>query len=106
MSFFDLVTATDRAVKGHLGGVPVLYAPAAGAVVEVTGIFHEDYQLVEEGENGVSSLGPAVFLELADLPVDPRQDTPALTIAGFDYTVHEVRPAGMVSVLLLLHVVP
>jgi len=107
MSFADLVEAADRAAQGHLGGVEVTYAPAVGAAVLVTGIFDAQYQLTKgDAEAGVGTLGPAVFLRLADLPADPELDDPTLTIGGVDYRmIGAPQPDGMGGVLLVLRTV-
>ena len=97
MGFAELVAATDRAAQQHLGGVPVTYQPAAGAPVEVTGIFDAQYEIAKgTPEAGVGVLSPVVFLRLEDLPVDPEDDDPTLTIGGVDYrTVGPPQPDGM-----------
>lgn len=104
MAFADLVADTDRAVQAALGGELVTYDPAgAGVPVQVTGIFDEQYVLAKGGaEAGVETLGPAVFLLLADLPTDPEDDEPTLTIRGVNYRVIERRPDGMGGVVLAL----
>lgn len=91
MSFADLVAAADRAAQKLLGGVAVVYQPAAGAMVTVTGIFDDQYRLMtgEGGEAGVEQVMPAVVLRLEDLPVDPDDDDPTLTIGGIAYSVRE-----------------
>ncbi|HET9063670.1 MAG TPA: hypothetical protein VFO62_10315 [Candidatus Binatia bacterium] len=104
MGFAELVAAADRAAQQHLGGEPVIYAPAAGAPVSVVGIFDEVYAVAKgEPEAGVGVLGPAVFLRLEDLPVDPESDEPTLTIRGFDYRMTgPPQPDGIGGVMLTL----
>ncbi len=103
MAFADLVSAADRAVQGHLGGETVIYTPLHEDPVEVTGVFDARYVRVDSGNGDVEQVGPAVWLKLADLPVNPEEDDPTLEIAGKTYTVHERQPDGLGSVLLLLH---
>lgn len=106
MAFADLVAQVDRAALSTLGGEPVTYAPEVGSAVEVTGIFDAQYVLAKGGaEAGVEALGPAVFLRLEDLPVDPEEDEPTLTIGGVDYRVTERRPDGMGGIVLALRLV-
>ena len=110
MSFFDLIARADRAAQRALGGVPVIYRPASGAPVTVPGIFDAQYVLVEGPtdagtEIGVESRVPAVFLRLSDLPVDPLQDEPILTIGGNDYRVRKRIPDGIGGFTLALWVV-
>lgn len=107
MAFADLVEAADRAALSHLGGVTVTYQPAAGAAVQVTGIFDAQYLLAKgDAEAGVGTLGPAVFLRLDDLPADPEDDEPTLTIGGIDYrTVGPPQPDGLGGVVLVLRTV-
>lgn len=102
--FTTLVLATDRAVQSCLGGELVTYDPAgAPAAVQVTGVFDEQYVLAKGGaEAGVGTLGPAVFVLLADLPTDPEVDDPTLTIRSVVYRVIERRPDGMGGIVLAL----
>lgn len=103
MAFADLITAADRAVQHHLGGVVVSYQPDVGVAVEVTGIFDEAYILAKgDAEAGVEAAGPAVFFRLEDLPVDPEDDEPLLRIGGREYRVIERRPDGLGGILLPL----
>lgn len=104
--FAALMARVDRNVQRVLGSESMLYRWAAGAPVPVMGIFDERYVLVQgSAEAGVESVAPAVFLQLADLPSDPREDSPILTIRGRDYRVGEDRFAGMGSILLVLELV-
>jgi hypothetical protein len=110
MSFADLIARADRIAQRVLGGVPVIYHPASGAPVTVPGIFDAQYVLVEGPTDagtdiGVESRVPAVFLRLSDLPVDPLQDKPILTIGGTDYRVRKRIPDGIGGITLALWVV-
>lgn len=103
MAFADLVAAADRAALVHLGGVSVIYRPDEGDEVEVDGIFDASYVRVETGTGDVESVGPAVWLRIADLPVDPEDDDPELEIGGLTYAVHERQRDGIGTIRLLLH---
>lgn len=104
MAFDELVAAADRVVHAELGGITVTYAPLVGASVEVTGIFDEQYVLAKGSgaEAGVGTLGPAVFLLLEDLPEDPEDDEPTLTILAVAYRVIDRLPDGMGGIVLAL----
>jgi hypothetical protein len=102
MGWATHLATADRAVMGILGG-PVLYGPSAGEALEVRGIFDAVHVKVDAGTAGVSSAGPAVFLCLADLPTDPEDDDPTITVAGTAYRVREVQRDGPGGVVLLLH---
>ncbi len=103
MAFSDLVALVDRAAQAALGGELLTYTPEAVGPVEVTGIFDEQYVLAKgTAEAGVETLGPAVFLRLEDLPTDPEDDEPTLTIRGAVYRVTERRPDGMGGIVLAL----
>ncbi len=103
MSFADLILRVDRAAQRVLGGELVTYAPAVGVPVSVTGIFDELYVLAKgSAMAGVEALGPAVFFRLADLPVNPEDDEPTITIRGNAYRVIERRPDGMGGIVLAL----
>ena len=103
MAFADLIAGVDRAAQKLLGGETVIYHPAIGEPVNVTGIFDAQFVLDKgDGNAGVETLGPAVFLRLEDLPADPEQDEPTLTIGGVDYRVIEHRPDGLGGIVLAL----
>ncbi len=105
MGFADLMAVADRSVRQKLGG-SVTYTPTVGAAVVVDGIFTASHTNVDEGNEGggVSTVAPTCFLTLDDLPSDPKTDTTArLTVAGVDYSWHDVQPDGMGGALLLLH---
>jgi hypothetical protein len=100
-----LLEMADRATLSAFGDSTITYSPSAGSPVTVSGIFDATYVIVETGHADVASSGPAVFLRLSDLPSDPEQDTPIITISDADYSVREVKKDGQGSVLLLLHMV-
>lgn len=104
MTFADLVSRVDDAARDHLGGVPVTYAPGVGDTVEVTGISDANYVLADpDGEVGVEIVGPAVFLRLSELPSDPDDDDPTITITGSEYSVRARRRDSLGGVVLMLH---
>ena len=105
--FAALIERVDRAAFVALGGVPVVYKPAAGGQIAITGIFDTGYVLAKTSiaEGGVESCGPTVFLRLSDLPLDPEFDDPTLTIGGFDYHVIERRPDDVGGIVLALRLV-
>lgn len=103
MAFADLVARIDRSVQRKLGDDSIIYQPDGGDPVPVTGVFDAAYVLVQGGANaGVESSAPAVFLILSDLPVNPEDDDPTLTIGGIDYRVAERRPDGKGGIVLVL----
>jgi hypothetical protein len=104
MDFTAHLAQADSAVVARLGG-PVRYTSSGFTAVDVTGIFDAAYVLVDAGQAGVSSFGPAVFLRLSDLPSDPSEDDPRIEIDGVQYQVREAKPDGLGGVLLLLHAV-
>ena len=105
MGYADLVLAADHAAKVLLGGVTATYAPEVGAPVSVVGLFDERYVKVTAGSHGaVESCGPAFFCHIADLPIDPENDDPTITIAGTAYNVVERQRDGVGGIRLLLHI--
>ncbi len=88
----------------------IIYHPASGSPVPVSGIFDARYVLAQgDAEAGVEATAPAVFLRLSALPVDPELDDPTVTIAGDPtpanngtYRVDERRPAGLGAIVLVL----
>lgn len=102
MAFADLVTAADRAAIERLGGVEVLYQPDVGDPVSIEGIFDSNSVLVDQDETGTEIRGPAVFLRLEDLPADPDEDDPTLTIEGKDYGVRGRERDGLGGIRLFL----
>lgn len=103
MTFPDLVASIDRAAQAHLGGVTVRYETEAGVVVDdIKGMFDEPYLLTDPGQFGVQQSEPVVTVRLSDLPSDPQDDEPLITIGGKEYSVKEAQPDGMGAVRLLL----
>jgi len=101
--FALLVADLDRTAQAELGGEPVIYQSAVGAAVPITGIFDAQYVLAQgDAEAGVTTRGPAVFLRLDDLPVDPELDEPTLTIRGTDYHINDRKPDGLGGIVLTL----
>jgi hypothetical protein len=105
VAFADLVAAADRAVRGNLGGV-VVYRSTFGPPLEVSGVFDELYLLAQgDAAAGVEAAGPAVFLRLEDLPLDPEDDDPIIEIASRSYRVVERRPDGIGGIVLALRLI-
>jgi hypothetical protein len=98
----ELIAAVNGALVDTLGE-PTTYAPASGGPVTAKGIVDMAYVRVDVGTAGASSSAPAVFYRLADLPIDPDDDNPEITINGRSYEVIEVQKDGQGGVLLLLH---
>lgn len=104
--FGALMAAADRAVQRNLGGATIIYQPEAGAPVPVVGVFDALFVLAKgDAHAGVEALGPAVFLRLEDLPVNPEDDEPTLMIAGVAYRVIERMPDGIGGIVLALRLV-
>lgn len=104
MGFPELAELTDRAVLAHLGGT-VQYQPQFGVAVNVSGIFDAAYLLAGTGTAGgpgVETARPAVFFLLSDLPTDPDQDDPLITVDGVVYRVRERQKDGKGGVVLVL----
>lgn len=104
MAFPDLVALTDRAVQKHLGGVTVTYRPEFGAPLEVQAIFDAQFVLLD-GDAGVETRKPVVFLRLEDLPDPPEEENPTITVADTDYQVVGRKPDNMGGIMLILHLV-
>lgn len=105
MAFGDLLATADRAALGLLGDL-IRYAPQVGDPVDVRGVFDAQFQhplgLGGARPPGEVVVGPAVFVHLADLPVDPTTDTPVVTVGGVGYRVREVHKDGQGGALLHL----
>ena len=103
MAFLDLVEAADRAAMASLGGEIITYTPASSSPVQITGIFDAQFVLVQgTPEAGVEAVAPAVFFRFSDLPVDPEDDTPIVTVRGIDYSVIERRSDDLGGIVLVL----
>lgn len=106
MSFADNLAAVDLQVRQKLGE-PVIYTPSAGSPVTVQGVFDDVYVTVQagEGQAGISSSGPAVFLAVSDLPTDPEHDDFTITRPknSRSYKPWDRNPDGMGGVLIHLH---
>jgi hypothetical protein len=110
--FAALLADVDDIVRAAFGeldpdGAPtIVYTPEGGVGVPVSGVFDELYVLAKgDAEAGVETLGPAVFLRRDELPTDPEDDEPTLTIRGADYRVIERRPDGLGGIVLALRLV-
>jgi len=96
MAFADLVASADRAALASLGGEPVVYAPAVGSPVTITGIFESNFPLTTPyGFAGNERQGPTLFLLLADLPSNPDTDDATLTVRGLHYKIRERERDGL-----------
>ena len=103
MAFRDLLAVADRAAQKHLGGT-VRYTPTNGASAEVAGVFEAGHVRADAGQAGMTTVGPAVFLRLEDLPSDPELDEGAsVTVSGVEYRIHEPAKDGQGGVTLYLH---
>ena len=88
MPFANLVESIDLTCQTHLGGVEITYAPEVGDPVKVVGMFDNPDLVTERGDGGgVEQVAPSVVVRLKDLPVDPDDDNPTITVDGVDYTV-------------------
>jgi hypothetical protein len=101
MSWAALAGGLNQVVVRQFGEATT-YTTQVGQAGTVRGVFDEAHVLVEAGEADVSSVGPAVFYRLSDLPVDPLEDEPEIVIRGVSYEVREARKDGQGGVLLLL----
>jgi len=103
MTLESTIEAATSAALLPVLGRDILYAPEGQDASTVTGIFDASYERINQGEAGVSTFGPAVFFLLADLPVDPEDDEPTITIDGYDYSIRETAKDGIGGVLIFLH---
>lgn len=101
MGFAELLAVGDGKARALLGRT-VTYTPAAGAAVDVDGIFDAAYVKADLGQPGVSTSGPAVTLALSDLPDVPTADS-RVTVGGVVYAPWEIQPDGMGLTVLHLH---
>ncbi len=102
MGFNALLAVSDGFVTETLGE-EVTYTPESEDAVSVFGVFDEAYVLVEAGDSGVSSSGPAIFFRLSDLPTTPDKSE-TITRNGVTYRARTIKPDGIGGVILLLHV--
>lgn len=110
--FDQLVARADRTAQAVLGGETVTYTPEAGPPVDVTGVFDAVFVLAKGTANsGVEATAPAVWVRLEDLPENPEDGEPTVTIYDApnrapelvgDYRVIERMPDGIGSVVLVL----
>jgi hypothetical protein len=106
MGFRALLGMVDRAALRSLGDDGIQYQPGTGPAIDVDGIFDAEYFLVDAGEAGVSSSGPAVVLRVEDLPSGWEADADKLIIFnGVQYRPHTIQPDGMGGVRFLMHLV-
>ncbi len=113
MGFPEVLAAGDKTVLGILGEL-IEYAPLVGSPGNVRAVFDPQFKhqlgLGAARPAGEMVVGPAVFVRLVDLPldpvmgvpVDPTTDTPVITIRGITYRLREVMKDGEGGVLLHL----
>lgn len=104
MDFGADLTLADGAVLGILGG-PVRYLPVVGAATDLRGVFDERLRRADASLPGVASVGPAVFIRLADLPAAPATDDRVL-VGSKTYRIREVQQDGQGGATLHLLLVP
>lgn len=90
-------------VRSKLGGITVTYKPASGDPVSVDAMFDAPFTQIRRDDASVEEIGPSIFVRLADLPADPAQDDPTITIDGQDYVVRGREVDGMGGIRLRLH---
>jgi hypothetical protein len=93
-------------------GTAIEYAPLNGAPGNLQGIFDMQFRRLaaDTRQPGIASVGPAVFVRLSDLPVDPvmgapvdpTTDNPVITVDGIEYRVREVQKDGQGGAVLHL----
>lgn len=105
MDWPGLVAQMDGSLVDTFGE-PTTYTQATGQASPVSGIFDAAYVRADAGRAGVGTASPAVFYRLADVPIDPAEDEPVITIRGLTYEVAEVQPDGHGGVRLLLTRLP
>lgn len=94
MAWSDVVQEMDAAVVAAFGEPAITYTTGQGLTAPLPGVFHAAYVRVEAGEAGIASTSPAVFCRTRDLPVDPNDDDPTITVRGVAYRVIEIKPDG------------
>jgi hypothetical protein len=103
MAFADLIGIVDRLVNQHVGETVRCSRWGVDPWVSVRGVFSAQYQIGQALDTGVMSSSPAVFVRVADLPVDPDSDeTLIVERGGTQYRVRESQKDGDGGVLLLL----
>ena len=91
--FSDFYNTDDFAVT-------VTYTPQGGSASTITGIFDDEYQLIDAGEVGVSGTSPVFECPTASVPDAATGDT--LIINAVTYLVVEAQPDSTgVTVLIL-----
>ena len=86
-------------------GEPVLYSPAAGAEIQISGVFDDAYKEVDILDGmGIPTESPVLGINLADLSMAPKQgDQMTILRTGEIFTVKKVRADGHGAALLFLN---
>ena len=80
--------------------VNATYTPQGGSASTITGIFDEEYQLIDAGSVGVSGSTPVFECASSSVPAAAPGDT--LVVNAVTFLVVEVQPDGTgVTVLIL-----
>ena len=73
-------------------GTAVTYTPAGGSGTSINVIFNNEYQLVDEGDVGVSATLPVITCRTSDVPSIQMDDT--FLISSVTYKAKVIRPDG------------
>lgn len=102
--FNALINQIDDQILQHLaGGELIRFIPSEGDPVEVRGIFDQAYEMMTEGEAGLSSFAPAVFVRAEDLEIEPLVDEDQIEVDGVLFHIRDIHRDGKGGSLLLLH---
>jgi hypothetical protein len=102
VGFAALVAAADGVVRDFLGdSAPVLYEPVDGTSFTFRGLFEREFRRLDSTQLGVAYLGPAIFVRLADLAIEPVVGD-QVTVAGVVYRIREVQSDGQGAAVLHL----
>ena len=89
-----LETASDLAsfFDTDTHGTAITYTPSGGSGTSINVIFNNEYQLVDEGDVGVSATLPVITCRTSDVPSIQMDDT--FLISSVTYKAKIIRPDG------------
>ena len=100
MTFIDDMQERDLMLLQSLDGRAITYTPDGGITRSISGMLQEFIEIVNQGSVDVMATHPVLSVRSVDIPEIATDD--AITVAGVNYKVVNIRPdnEGIVELIL------
>jgi len=98
-----LARADDQVLNILQGGELIRFLPRNDAPVLVRGIFDKAFEVISDGEAGLMSFQPAIFIRVEDLGAQPIEEDDRFEVDGALFEVREVKRDGKGGIMILMH---